>query len=120
MVWARYVYRVIAYVVLAAVVLQFYFAGLAAFGAAKFDAHAVTGWALIPLSVLLTLFAALSRAGRRTVGCAGLGILLFILQPVLAFVPRVDAPAISALHTVNALLIFGLIYTLARARFAES
>lgn len=105
MLWARGVHRAIGYGMLVGVVLQFYFAGLAAFGATSFAPHAATGYSLILGSVVLTLLALVGKVGRRVVSRSALVVGLTVLQPVLAFAPRVDAPAVSALHTLNALVI---------------
>jgi hypothetical protein len=51
---------------------------------------------------------------RRLVTRAVALVPLSILQPVLALVPRVDVPALSALHTVNALLIVLVAASVAR------
>ncbi len=120
MVLARRVHRAIAYGMLIGVVLQFYFAGLAAFGATSFAPHAAAGYSLIVGALILTIMAAVSKAGRGLLGRSAIVVGLTMLQPVLAFAPRVDAPAISALHVVNALAILVVIVQLTRLESAAA
>jgi hypothetical protein len=86
-----------------ALTLQFYAAGLAVFGATTFAAHAVLGYGLVIGAATLATLTAAARLPRRAVLMAIAIVVLTVLQPVLALVPRVGAPALSALHTVNAL-----------------
>jgi hypothetical protein len=99
---------------LAALALQFYAAGLAAFGATTFTAHALLGYGLVIGAITLATLTAAARMPRKLVRRAVALVPLSILQPVLALVPRVDAPALSALHTVNALLIVLVAASVAR------
>ncbi len=90
---------------LVALALQFYAAGLGAFGATTFVPHAMIGYGLvIGALTLATLTAAAGLSRRARLLAVGL-VPLTMLQPVLALAPRMSAPAVSALHTVNALLI---------------
>ncbi len=111
--WAT-MHRGLARMMLAAVVVQFYFAGLAAFGVADFDAHAVTGWSLILASILLVIFSALGRTGKSAIVLSGVVLAAIVAQPVLAIAPRATVPIISALHPVNALAIAMLLHVVSR------
>ena len=102
---ARRVHRVLNYLILLAVPLQFYAAGLAVFGASSFAMHSMLGQAMIPLALLSFLASLFARvAGASPLRAAAL-MFLMILQPILAFAPRASFPAISAVHPVVGLLI---------------
>jgi hypothetical protein len=99
---------------LVTIAIQFYAAGLAAFGVTTFMPHALLGYGLVIGAITLASLTAAARLPRRLVMRAAALVPLTILQPVLALVPRVDAPALSALHTVNALLIVLVAASVAR------
>jgi Family of unknown function (DUF6220) len=99
---------------LAAIALQFYAAGLGVFGAANFMPHALLGYGLILGAVTLTVLTIAARLPRRAVLLAAALVPLTILQPVLALALRAPAPALSALHTLNALVIFAVAAAVAR------
>jgi hypothetical protein len=132
----RKAYFVVTVLLLISVVFQFYFAALGVFGPQGEDDnlyvfHSVNGQFVLPvLSLLAVLFAALSRAGARTVWLSALPILLVAVQ-ILLFIlagaigggtedsPTVASAIILGLHAVNAIAILGTIITLmtrARAR----
>jgi hypothetical protein len=102
---------------LGALALQFYAAGLGVFGAADFMPHALLGYGLIIGAVTLTVLTVTARLPRRAVLLAAGLIPLTILQPVLALTFRAPAPALSALHALNALVIFT--FAAAVARFSS-
>jgi hypothetical protein len=87
---------------LAGVVVQFFLAGLGAFGATSFDAHRGLGFALGIASLVLLVLALVGRLPRflslLTVVLVGLNV----LQSILA---NIDVEEIAALHVVNALAI---------------
>lgn len=106
--------QVLAWILVLAVVVQFYSAGLGVFGAASFRAHAVIG-TLAPLVGLALLIAVLVARRGSKLGWSALACLaLLILQPVLVFVVRPQAPVIAALHPVVGLLIGWLALQIAR------
>jgi hypothetical protein len=132
----RKVYFFVTVLLLISVVFQFYFAALGVFGPQGEDDnlyvfHSVNGQFVLPvLSLLAVLFAALSRAGARTVWLSALPILLVAVQ-ILLFIlagaigggtedtPTVASAIVLGLHAVNAIAILGTIITLmtrARAR----
>lgn len=132
----RKAYFFITVLLLISVVFQFYFAALGVFGPQGEDDnlyvfHSVNGQFVLPaLSLLAVVFAALARAGARTVWLSALPILLVVVQ-ILLFIlagaigggsednPTVGSAIILGLHAVNAIAILGTIITLmtrARAR----
>lgn len=130
----RKAYFVITVLLLISVVLQFYFAALGVFGPQGEDDnlyafHRINGSMVLPLlSVLAVVFAALAKAGARTVWLTALPILLIAVQYLLFIVggligggdennPTVGSAVILGLHAVNGLAVMGTILTLmARAR----
>ncbi len=116
-----WVYKGLAWVIFAVVVLQFFLAGLGVFEVNEFGPHAITGLLLVLASLILLIVAIVAAATRSlTWGRVGLAALLFvlmILQAALVIVWRGGAPGvIAALHPVNALLLLIVGYTLARGR----
>ena len=130
----RKAYFVITVLLLIAVVFQFYFAALGVFGPQGEDDnlfvfHRVNGSMVVPLLlVLAVVFAALAKAGARTVWLTALPILLIVVQYLIFIVgglvgggdednPTVGSAVILGLHAVNAIAILGTIITLmTRAR----
>lgn len=128
----RKIYFVLTVLLLISTVVQFYFAALGVFGpedADLFVFHSVNGTIVLPvLLVLAIIFAALARAGARTIWLNALPILLIALQIVLFIVadaatgtspedPNVPGAIILGLHAVNGLAILGVMITLmTRAR----
>jgi hypothetical protein len=123
----RTVYRFWISIVAVAVLVQIAFAGYGAFYATEkvhdatidestfedgFGLHLGLGY-LILLGVLLAvIIALLARPGKRTVLLTVGALGLMILQVLLAWTGG-TIPAIGALHAVNALLIAGLVGSLA-------
>lgn len=96
----------LARLTLAGMVLQFYLAGVGAFGADSWDWHVTLGYFLgIPILALLVL-ALVGRLGRRRIGMTALVVVLYIVQMALAQF-RFDVPYVAALHPVNALALMG-------------
>src|SRR5687767_4578242 len=84
------------------VLVQFYAAGIFAFGAGGNSMHALLGWGMLLLALPMLIGAILTW--QRPIGLGSLGLLLLlVLQPVLAFGPRATMPLLSALHVPNAL-----------------
>ena len=124
----RSVYRYLIAIYLLAVIVQFFLAGLGAFGVVseaadgtvdqdlvddKFGPHGALGFFLGPGALLLVLVALGARLGKNrvllTVGLLALGF----LQEILAGFGE-DAPGVGALHAVNAVAILGLTAYLAQ------
>lgn len=105
-----------AYVVLAAVVLQFLLAGIGIFGAGSLEAHRVVGMTIALGGLLLVVLALLAGAGARVLGGSALFFALTIVQAVLIWMRGVS-PFLPALHPLNALVLLGLARALALGRF---
>jgi hypothetical protein len=109
----RYLFAAAAVLFLIGVVVQVFLAGVGLFGAGDMAGHVDFGYLLAIVPLLPLLLAWPARAGRRTVAlCAG----TLVAAQVQTFLPllRDDAPFVAALHPVNALLVFGLGFMVAR------
>src|SRR5262245_4026410 len=105
----RWTYVVSAWIILAAVIVQFFLAGLGVFGGpGGFEAHATLGYSL-PLVMLIGLLLAFAaRLPWRTIGLTALLPVLALLQSVFILIWHAGLPAVAALHVVNGLAIFSL------------
>jgi Family of unknown function (DUF6220) len=98
-------HRVLSLLFLAGAVVQFFLAGLAAFGGTRWEPHQVWGTVLTAVALVIAI---LAWVGRRQAAQASAILLgLMILQNILGGVGT-DAPVIGALHPVNGLLILGV------------
>jgi hypothetical protein len=117
--YARIAFAGLAWLFVAAVVIQVFLIGLGLFGDVAYrQTHIEFGYTWVGLAAFALLISAVvARPGRRTVG---LVIGLFVLYIVQTLLPsaRQAYPAIAALHPVNALLIFGLALYVARSAMA--
>lgn len=93
---------------LAAIGVQVYVMGLALVGVTTFMPHAMFGYAMILGAAILVLLTFTARLSARTRWLSVAVLALTMLQPVLILALRQRAPAVAALHMVNALVIFGL------------
>jgi len=100
----RYVYVVLLWLYLAAILFQIFLAGLGFFGTGGFGSHRDLGWTLHLGPLLLLIVAGLGQVGWRLIGWNGLLLLLVGVQPFLPGA-RGSAPYIAALHPVNAVFI---------------
>jgi Family of unknown function (DUF6220) len=111
----RAVFAVIAWVFVAAIVVQVFLAGVGLFvpGIDTFSAHRALGWMLHlgPIVVILAAWAA--HPGPTTMWLSGALLLLVGIQPFLPAM-RTDLPLAAALHPVNALAIFWVAILIAR------
>jgi hypothetical protein len=106
--YSRYVLLGFAWLFLAAIVAQVYFAGLMLFGhEGGRDLHEENGYMLGTAAVLFVALTALARAGSRTIVLGVVLALITFFQPTLTFA-RDQWPLIAAFHPVNALAIFTL------------
>ncbi|HEY5987200.1 MAG TPA: DUF6220 domain-containing protein [Streptosporangiaceae bacterium] len=118
---AGWIYRILITLFAAAVVVEFFLAGLGIFRAmpgehapvshetfsGRFDPHAALGGVLIGGSLLLLIVILVAWAGPRLIGATfGLAVLTFV-QMILGGAGE-DAPVAGAFHVINALLILGL------------
>jgi hypothetical protein len=85
-------------------VIQFYLAGAATFGASSFDAHVGVGYALVALALALVLLAA---ASRTLVVLTAVLLGLMVLQVILAQAGE-GSGWIGGLHVVNGLAVFAV------------
>ena len=114
----RWAYIVTAWIILVAVFVQVFLAGLGLFVAGEyFGLHAMFG-TLLGLLMLIELgFAFAARLPRGAVGLTALLPALVILQILFVEIGRAGPHVVSALHPVNALVIFGVAALIAwRAR----
>lgn len=116
--WARIAYLVVAWLFVAAVIVQVFLAGLGVFaGAANWRTHVGFGYGIGWLFMILLVTAFLGRVP----GAIGRWLaLLFVIYAVQTILPalRRDAPLVAALHPVNALAVFGIALIHARRAWA--
>jgi hypothetical protein len=108
------VFQGLAWLVVASLLVEFYLAGTALFGVATFQPHRLLGVISGVLILLLAILAPIAGAARRVVGQAVLLALLTVVQLSLPQL-RLAAPAVAALHVVNAAVLLGLAAAIARA-----
>jgi hypothetical protein len=103
----RWVYAGLFWVIMIAIVLQFFLAGWGVFAFAGLDAfipHFIVG-DLIGLAILLGV--PLAFAARVPWKTTGINAGLFVLMFLQAFLAHVPVRGIAALHVVNGLVILG-------------
>lgn len=116
---SRIIYRIAAWLFFVGVVVQVFLAGLALFAptVSSWTNHVgfgyLVGYVLLPLIV----FAFIGRLPRSIKIQMGVLLLLYIIQLTLIYL-RGSAPIISALHPVNAMLLFW--FSLRHARQSQS
>ncbi len=123
----RRVFEIGVYVLVAAVLIQLFLAGLGIFGSAALLYWHTTVGALVifVLSIALVILGWLGKYDRLTVGIPGIIIGMVIVQSLLLFPYHLGAPiavrAISALHVVNGVAIFWVALQLRdRVRFPRT
>jgi hypothetical protein len=121
---AAAIYKVVIALFVAAVVVQFFFAGAGAFGVSpdedetfsqsqfedKFELHSGLGWFLTLASLLLLILILIAWTGPRSIGATFGLFVLMIVQNILSAGDR----WVGAFHPINGLLILGLSAFLAR------
>ena len=100
----------LAWLMLLAVLTEFFFAGLGVFQAASFQIHKKTGYAIGLSSVLMLVVALLGWLGSTRIYLSALLIVLMFIQMWLVHSP----PSIAALHPVNAVVILFVVFKLVR------
>jgi hypothetical protein len=105
---ARVLFFGLTAIYLLAVLVQFFLAGLGAFGG-DWDVHSGVGFVVALGSLLLLIVAAVARLPRRMFFVTLLLVVLNALQIGLA---RIDVDELAALHPVNALVIVIVAYSL--------
>lgn len=103
----------IARVLLGALALQLFFAGLGVFGISSFLPHVILGTLIVLATFALPLIAWRGHLEKALVRGSWLLAGLMVLQGLLIDAGRF-VPAISALHPVNAMLLVLVTYSLAR------
>lgn len=106
---------IISRLLLGGITLQIFFAGLGIFTTVGFLPHAILGALVISSSLALPIVAWRGHLDRSIQRISWLLVGLMILQGLLIDAGRL-APAISALHPVNAMLLVLVTYHLARRR----
>jgi hypothetical protein len=109
----------LARIFLAGLLLQFYLAGTALFGAGSFQPHRMLGDALTILAILFPVLALVGRLGRKLIGLSTLLVFLTIVQVMLPSL-RGSVSWIAALHPVNALALMGVSAMIRRSGRAEA
>lgn len=105
----QWTYVVFAWLILAAVIVQFFLAGLGVFaGASNFEMHRMLGYTLSFVMLIGVLLAFAARLPWRTTGLTALLPLLVFLQSVFIAFWHTGLPGLAALHVVNGLAIFSL------------
>jgi uncharacterized protein DUF6220 len=102
-------YAVVAWLFLAALIVQVFLIGLALFDDPSFrETHRQFGFTIVGIATLLLLiFGILARPGRREVG---LVVGIFVLYVIQTSLPGLQssAPVVAALHPVFALGLFAM------------
>src|SRR4051794_15491972 len=104
--------RGLAWVAFAAVIAQFFLAGLGIFGATSFGAHKIVGYLIELTALLLLLLSFAAGVGRARIGQAAIFFLLAFIQPLLPS----GTPWVAALHPLNAVAILFVAQQLAWPR----
>ena len=99
---SRVIFFGLAWLYVAAVVVQFFLAGLGAFGATTYDAHRGLGFVVGIGSLVMLVVALVGKLPRKVLLLTVLLVGLNIVQTILA---NIDAEEIAALHPVNGLAI---------------
>ncbi|WP_055482677.1 DUF6220 domain-containing protein [Sphaerimonospora mesophila] len=134
----RKVHTVLAGLLLAAAVVQMYFAAVGAFDRPQDDQsytlHSMNGMMIMPLlSLLTTIVAAVARAPGRQIGLAILPLGLILVQALIVVTGKAlgDATgnatpvslAVFGLHAINGMAIMGVcgaVFRQARLRMADA
>ena len=95
-----------------AALVQFFLAGLGAFGATSYDAHQGVGSLLTLVALVLVILAAV---GRRPALPASAALLVLMLIQTALGVSGEDVGVLGGLHPVNGLLILFMAHQAARA-----
>src|SRR5690242_14111249 len=101
----------LAWIVVVAVVAQFFFAGLGLFGATTLQAHRTTGNLIGAASLLLLVLALVGMLGGMRIGLSALLFVLTFIQNLLVRGPSL----VAAFHPLNALAVLGVAVMLARS-----
>ncbi len=110
------VHAAVVWLFVAAIVVQVFLAGAAISelgGSGRFASHVDFGYTIGIIALVVLVTALLARAGRSAIS-ASLGLLvLYVIQTLLPGL-KGSMPWASALHPVNALVLFALSFWYAR------
>jgi len=104
----------LAWIVVGGLLIQFYLAGAALFGAATFQPHRALGDGLAAAILLLLVVVLLARPGRRVVGLTATLTALTIVQILLPSL-RTGLPWVAALHVLNGVALAAVAITIVLA-----
>ena len=113
----RQVHAVVAWVLLASIVVQVWLAGSAIpqlGGTGSFATHRDVGYLIGLVTLVLVLTAIPARLGRRRISQSAGLLGLYVVQSSLPYLDP-ELPAVAALHPVNAVLMAGLSFVYVRA-----
>jgi uncharacterized membrane protein YwaF len=108
MTWAKPAFRILAYLFLVGVGVQFLLAGLGTLGGESIDPHRDFGFMVLhTIPLLMIILAVVGKMGKKMIGMSVLLFVLVFLQALFAD-PELDPMWIRSLHVLNAFLIAGL------------
>ena len=109
---ARESFRVVAWLFLVALVVQFFLGGLGTLGGESIDPHRLLGATVLTLTpIAMLLLAIAGHLGRAVIAMTALLVALVILLTVFV---QLDGAWLKALHVPGALVVFALAHGLAR------
>jgi hypothetical protein len=116
---ARKAYRVMVFLLLGLIAVQFFLAGIGVFGdegktSDDFDPHRALGNALLLVTLIMLILAAVGRLGRPLLPMTGALFVLMFIQGILAGAGE-DTQIVGAFHVLNALVLFTLVFHLFQA-----
>ena len=116
---AAEVYRLLARVLLGALAVQLFFAGLGVFNITSFLPHAILGTVIVLASFAMPVVAWRGHLGSAILRRSWLLVALMLVQGLLIDAGRL-VPIISALHPVNAMLLVLVTYGLTRKEISAA
>lgn len=106
--WFRRIYTLVAWLFVACLIVQVFLAGMSVFtGSSWWDVHIQTGHIFGIFTILLALLSLAARFPRLLIVLSFLLIIQYALQyAFINLAGPLHFPALSALHPVNAMLLF--------------
>ncbi len=105
----RKAYVGVAWLYLAAVVVQFFLAGLGVFVSPEdFKFHAIFGGIILLIGLIGLILSFLAQLPWKTTGLTALLPVLVLVQSTLVEMGRSGVHLVAAFHTVNALIVFSV------------
>jgi hypothetical protein len=113
----RSVYLVLTLVLLVALTVQFYLAGVGVFSNPEdrlFGLHAMNGFVLLGLGLLVLIASFFTKAGGRAIALSALPLVLVLLQPLLFMLgfsftdETAEAPSALTTYIVSLHVLVGL------------